>query len=344
VNIKEVSKSFLLVFSISCAAHADLIPGVPGQDVAHMDQYQPGYAGPEDGAVPGGDALPAGDQASLSPAQSPMLPPVASSPYEPNPYEPNPYEPNPYEPAPTNPYEPGYPQNPGYSNQDVKTVYVNRQIVNERLALRQLAGLGSAYRGWEVRSVRVLTRGAQYNRPIVQLVADGRIVASSQAVGGSQVLLIPNMRAVLDNPVRSLQLAVNGSLLIDQIQIEVVNTQNGYPNQPPVYGEQRVDLNISRALYSNDRVDLGQYINLGNYRGRVLRQVLITGRAQFNTSLMSLVVNGFNAGQVQFAGGYSQQQSIRLGGSSVIGYGADSLVLYSQGNMVVDRVTLVFAN
>lgn len=342
MNIKDVSKSFLLVFSISCAAQAYVVPGAPGQDIAHMDQYQPGYAGPEDGATQGGDTLPPGDQASLSPApQSPLAPPVSS-----NPYEPNPYEPNPYEPAPTNPYQPGpgYPQNPGYSNQDVKTVYVNRQVVNERLALRQLAGLGSAYRGWEVRSVRVMTRGAQYNRPIVQLVADGRIIASSQAVGGSQVLLIPNTRAVLDNPVRSLQLSVNGSLLIDQIQIEVANTQNGYPNQPPSYGEQRIDLNISRALYSNDRVDLGQYINLGNYRGRVLRQVLITGRAQFNTSLISLMVNGFNAGQVQFSGGYSQQQSIFLGGSSVIGYGADSLVLYSQGNMVVDRVTLVLAN
>ncbi len=279
-----------------------------------------------------------------------------------NAYDPNPYESNPYEPIHRHD---NYPRPPSYGQSEVKTVYVGRSVTNERLPLLQLAGFSRYDDGAEILSVRANTQPNSSSRTIVQLIADGRIVAQ-QVNPGYQINLVANQRLILGQTIRSLQLVVNGSTIIRDIQIEVLQAgqdngdNNPYPppgyvpgpgpimpppyENPPGYGQQRLDININRATYGNDQVDLSQYIDLGRYQGMTITQVIVSGSSQYEASVVDLLINGFNEGQVQFQGGYQQQQSFWLQDRTVIGQGADSVMLYTRGNMTIGRVTLVLSN
>lgn len=317
-----ISKSVLLVLSTACVAQAYIVPGSPAP--------LPGYQQP----MPGG----------------------SYGPQDQNPYEPNPYE--------LNPYQPGH-GGQGQQGQ-VKTIYIGRSVRNEALQLRQLAGLDSRYNGMEIRSVRANTRPDSPGQTVAQLIADGRVMAQ-QVNPGYQINLFPNQRLILGSTVRSLRLAISGSTYIDQIQIELAPSSGGqypppppppgpgyppppqyppippppqYPPQPPQQ-QQRIDLNVYRSMVGNDSLDIGQYVELSRYRGLAVTDVLITGSAQFQTSFVQLLVNSFNMGQVQFSGGYSQSQNIHLNQRPIIGQGADSLVLYTQGNMTIEHITVM---
>ena len=314
--LSHLVKSVLLVVSITSAANAYLIPGGSAHDQQHPGQYQPGIGGEGEGWVDPGSGL----------------------------------DPN--------PYQPGYPNQPSHSDRDTRSVWVQRQVTNERLDLRALAGLDSWYRGWEVVNVQVNLRGNRVGRNVVQLMADGRIIAT-EVSQGYQVNLTPQNRAILGTTIRSLHLLVNGSVYVDSIQVDLSNSQGspqlplphepppypgnpGYPGQPG-YGQQRVDINIYRNLYGNDRIDLSQFIDLGRYQGMAIEQVIVQGSAGYNSSFLNVIVNGNNMGQAAFTGNYSQQQSIWLSRRPVIGQGAESVVLYSSGQMTVERVTLVLS-
>ncbi len=319
--LSSLAKSFLVVLSISCVAQAYLIPGAPG---AEPVQYQPGYGGGH-----GGD-----NGGWVDPGSG--------------------VDPSPYDP------QPGYPgNNPGYGDHDVRSAWIQRNVTNERLPLRELTGLDSFYRGWEVLSVRANTRPNNAGRTIVQLVADGRIIAT-QYNPGYQINLNPQVRLILGQTVRNLQLVVNGSTYIEDIQVEVLSQQNGLPplpppNEPPPYpgnpgypgqpgnGQQRVDINVYQNISGNDRIDLTRYIDLSRYRGLAIEQVIIQGTANYDTAFINLIINGNNMGQTSFSGSYSQSQSVWLSQRPVIGRGADSIVLYSSGSMTVERVTLVLS-
>lgn len=153
-----------------------------------------------------------------------------------------PLRPGPQPGYPTSPYDPSpYDPQPGYGQHDVRSIWLQRSVTNERLPLRQLAGLTSAYNGWEVISIRAQTRPNSSGRTIVQLVADGRIIAS-QTNPGYEIYLTPKTRAVLGSTVRELQLVVNGSTYIEDIQIDLISNQSGGGDhlipQPPVYPPQ----------------------------------------------------------------------------------------------------------
>jgi hypothetical protein len=329
-----ITTSFLLVVSTACIAQAQIMPG----NAAPL----PGYHEP----MPGGSNGP-GPQ----------------GPQSPNPYDPNPYEPNPYPPQPGQP-----------DLQDVRTVYIGRSVRNETLPLRQLAGLGSQYNGSEIISVTADTRPDSPGQTVVQLVADQRVVAV-QGNPGYQINLFPNTRIILGQTARSLNLVVMGSTQIGTVRITIrragqypqppppppppgQNPPPGTPyppyppypppgqnpppyNPPPQQGVLRVDLNVYRLTNGNDRVDLSQYVDLRRYLGFAVQSVEVTGSAQFQTSFVTLLVNGFDMGQqVQFT--YNPQTlSIFVPQRPVIGQGADSLVLYTQGNMTIQHVTLV---
>lgn len=321
--VKNISKSVLLIISSACVANAYIVPGAPGQLPGYQQPCPPDqYGCPQDG---GGNSGPV-----------------------------------------DNPYQP--PTQPSYGNQ-VKSIYIGRSVQNESLPLRQLAGLDSSYNGFQIVSIRGNTQPNSPGRTLVQLVADGRIIAS-QINPGYQINLFPNSRLVLGQTVRSLQLVVSGSTVIQDLQIEITSGSSyptpptppnyppsyppNYPPQyppqqpypptyPPSYGQQQVDLNVYRSVVGNDRIDLTQYVNLSAYRGYAVQQVIVTGSAQFNVSFVSLMVNGLSMGQIQFDGSYAQTRSINLVQRPIIGQGADSLVLYTQGNMTVQRVTLILS-
>lgn len=250
-----------------------------------------------------------------------------------------------------NPYEPGHP-GAEYSR-EIKSIYIGRSVRNERLPLREMAGLDRSYNGSEIISIQARTQPDSSSRTVVQLVADGRIVAE-QINPGYQINLRPYQHLVLGSNVRSLQLIINGSTIIQEIQIEILRGGNGQPypgpnpgpitpppHNPPGYGDQRLDINMERITYGNDRIDLNQYINLNQYRGMTITQIIVTATPQYQSAFIDLLINSFNQGQLLFNGPYRQQQSVWLQNNLVIGQGADSIVLYTRGNMIVHRVTLL---
>jgi hypothetical protein len=151
-----------------------------------------------------------------------------------------------------------------------------------------------------------------------------------------EIDLYPQSPVVLDQTGSDLRLSINGNVYIDSIDIEV---QSGnYSNIP---GGQ-IDIPVYRSVYGNDRIDLTSLVDLSRYRGLRIQQVVVTGTVQYGSAALSLMINGLNAGNLQFTGGgYSQRQTLWLGNSPMIGNGADSLVLYTSGDMSVEQVSLI---
>ncbi len=258
---------------------------------------------------------------------------------------------NPYEPC-----DPEYPQNPDYpgddngddggyddgdQNSDVKRVYIGRTVRNERLRLRELAGLDSAYNGYEVVTVRGTTRPSSSERTVVQLIADGRVIAS-QTNPGYQIYLRPQIRAELGTVVRSLQLAVSGSTYIEDLEIEVVRRGSGGHSPQPGYGQRRVDIPIFRNTYNYESIHLSQYINLSQYRGLKIKEVIVTGSAQNQNVSVDLLINNYNLGQQIFSA-HRHQHSFRLHDQAVIGQNANDIAFYVRGSMNFEKVTLVLS-
>lgn len=273
----------------------------------------------------------------------------------------NPYDPN-CSQQPGYPGQPGYPNQPGYQDgrTETKKIYIGRSVRDEVLDLRRLAGIGQQHRGMEVVAVRARTRPDSPYTTTVQLLADRRNVAT-QVNPGKRINLIPNQRLVLGSTVRELEMYITGSTFVDEITIELKDRNGGgqnpqppqypgnpgYPGQPqpphypgnPGYSE-NLDLWINRTTYGNDRIDLGSYFNMQQYRGYRIERVIVQAQAQNNVALADLLTNGFNQGTLQFDR-YTQQQSLNLASRPDIGGAASSIMLYTRGNMTVQRVTLV---
>lgn len=203
--------------------------------------------------------------------------------------------------------------------------------MNEQIDLRAYAGLGYNYQGAEIVSVRASVRPSF--RTVAQLVIDGRIVAT-QFEPGYDITLFPNSRIILDQTARSVMLTLSGNLWVDSIDIEV--RSSGYNNPGG-----NIEIPVYRSVFGNDLIDLGALVDLYRYRGLRIQQVIVTASARYGSAAASLVINGFNAGNVQFTGGFSQRQTLWLSGQPMIGSGADSLMLYTSGDMSVEHVTLV---
>lgn len=324
-NIKNLVKVFLLVISVSWAAEAYLTPGPPGGGGTRPAPY-PGNPG---GGHGGGGLVPGQPNNPYPPPRPPSPPPYPNDPYPPYPNDPY--------PSPGYPNDP-YPGQPSYGY-EVKRIYIGRTIFNETLPLRQLAGIGREFSGWEVLSVRARTRPTNSGRTVAQLVSDNRVIAT-QINPGYQIDLIPQYRLVLGETGNTLQLGIGGSTFIDSIEIELRRDGGGYNPPPPGYG-QNIEINIYRSVFGNDRIDLTQYIDMFLYRGRVIEQVIVTATARYNVGFVGLLINSFNMGQAQFSGGYTQVATFRLSQHMVIGQGADSIVLQTQGDMTIEHVTIV---
>jgi len=114
----------------------------------------------------------------------------------------------------------------------------------------------------------------------------------------------------------------------------------GPPAPPPNYGSFSVPVYVNRQMAPNDRVDIGQYINLYQYQGYRLVAVDVAAYANYNTALVNVIINGFQAGPTMNVGPYAQTYRAIPNGPLYIGQGADSIVLYTQGELVVQQVVL----
>lgn len=234
--------------------------------------------------------------------------------------------------------QPGY---PNYGRQEQKVIYLNRRVVNENISLTQLAGIGANYRGYTLDSVVVNLRSTDYNVNVA-LLADGREEDRLYSPQGS-VQLRPRYRAVIGDDIRNLDLQIYGGVtFVDSIVVNLID--NGRPGRPgpgrPLPGRGvDVPVYVSRRLIGNDRLDIGQYVNLNAYRGYRIQEVVIDATPVYNTALLDLLINGFQQGQTLQLDRYNSRQSVRPQ-NAVIGQGADSLVLYTRGDLDVRGITL----
>lgn len=320
---KNSLKVFLLVISVSWAAQAYLVPGPPGGGGGQVGPY-PGN--PDDN---GGGGLVPGQPGRPGHPGRPPRPPGPGDGYPGNPYPGNPY------PGDGYPNDP-YPGQPGYGS-EIKRAYVGRMLINETLPLNNLAGIGYAYKGWEVVSVRATVRPNQ-GRAMAQLISDGRVVAT-QMDAVYEINLVPQFRLFLGDRNNNLQLGINGGLFIESIEIELRRDDGSYNPFPP--NSQNIEINVYRSVFGNDRIDLTQYIDLQRYRGRVVEQILVTATARYNSGFINLLINSFDIGRAHYSGGYPQIATFWINRQLIIGQGADSIVLYTQGDMTVEHVTIV---
>lgn len=223
--------------------------------------------------------------------------------------------------------------------QEQKIIYLSRRVSNETLQLRQLANIGENYRGYTVESVVIDVRRSG-PRAELALLADGRMEQTANSPQGL-VQLRPRFRAVLGEDIRTLQLEVSGNAEIGSITINLIDGDRyDRPDRPDRPGRGiAVPLQVSRRMYGNDRLDLTQYIDMYRYRGYRIEALEIEATPVYNTALMDLIINGFNQGQTLQIDRFGYRQTIRPQ-NAVLGMGADSIVLYTRGDLDIQRVTL----
>ncbi len=115
--------------------------------------------------------------------------------------------------------------------------------------------------------------------------------------------------------------------------------QPPYPQPPYEDSGISVSLNVYTSLSSSDRLDLTQYIDMYRYEGYRIDRIDIDAQAMYQTAFINVIINGFNAGNNLQVDDYNRTVSA-YPNDMVIGQGATSIVLYTQGNMTITGVTL----
>lgn len=267
--------------------------------------------------------------------------------------------PIPYPDRPDYPGQPGFPGHPGFpppppghddfgpgpgrgGRQEQKIVYLNRRIANETLALRQLAGIGENYRGYTVESVNVEVRRSG-PRAELALLVDGRLEESAYSPQG-YVQLRPRFGAVIGEDIRTLQLEVRGQTEVGSITINLIEGDRyDRPERPDRPGRPGmttdIPVSVNRRMFGMDRLDLNQYVDLYRYRGFRIEEIVIDASPAYNNALLDVQINSFNQGPTLQIDRYRTRHVVRPM-NAVIGYGADSIVLASRGDLDIRAVTL----
>lgn len=108
----------------------------------------------------------------------------------------------------------------------------------------------------------------------------------------------------------------------------------------PGYGNVSVPVYVDRYMYSNERIDIGQYVNLYQYRGYRLVAIDFTANARYNTALIDILINGFQVAPTINLNAYRNNFRIFPNQNTYIGYGADSIVIYGSGDLYIGNVVL----
>lgn len=231
MNFIRLSTSALIVLSMGSVASADF--GDIAAAIGNLTNQQcppqlcgPQQRGPSNGGFDNGDRR--GDRGGggrRGPGQGgpgygggghngPGYPQPQPPVYQPPRPQPRPPVYQPPRPQPRPPQQ-------GYWQYDTQRIYVGRAVMNEQFYLRQAAGLDGTYRGWEITSVHARTSPNSPFQTVVQLIADGRVIAT-QMNPGNQINLVPMVPAVLDQNIRTLQMSISGStVIVDSIEIEL---------------------------------------------------------------------------------------------------------------------------
>lgn len=288
---------FLVLISLfTIEAQADVIPGI---------RPIPSYPG------------------SVRPAPRP-------EPGRPLPPRPEPGRPVPPRPVPPRPVPPSpYPPQPSVIT---RTIFIGRNVVNEVLPLRQLAGIGSEFQGYELESVRMNVLGGAYGT-VAELLINNQVEDSLVNPMGS-VYLRPRYSRTIGYDSQSLRLRVAGQLNVDRIDITLRETY-----QPGPGADVSLPIQLQRRMFNGDRVDVSSYVDLWNYQGYRIQAIEIDGQAYYNNGTMiDVLANSFLVGSVMLDP-YSSSVLYPTN-SLVIGRNADSLVLIARGDALIRSVTL----
>jgi hypothetical protein len=234
---------------------------------------------------------------------------------------------------------------PGVGERTVqKVVYMNRAVRNERFSLNDLLS-PLDQRELDGAELELVTIDAyeQNRRGALSLVINGLAEDRQDNVYG-QTVLRPNRPVRLDRHVR-VDIEAQGRLQINSIVIQARVRGGGHGPGPgpgpghPGNGQFQVNLPVNRAIM-NERLFLLRDMNLGQYQGAAVVDVIVQARALNPQQLatIALLVNGQVIGGMNpdFA---SRPYAIRLTGARTIGRDLQTLQL-DASQVIIENITV----
>jgi hypothetical protein len=244
---------------------------------------------------------------------------------------------------PYDPYRPERPERPvrpGVEQSLPKMALIMRSVRNERLALRQLAGIGREYLGSRVESVHVYLRPVRNSSARLELELNRRIEDSRFVQNDTFVELRPRSWNNEINERDTVQLEVIGEVYIDRVIVNLRTRGYNQPN-PPHYGNEiTVPLNLPFYYPPMGRLDLTPYIDIYRYRGMVLVGVEVTASARYNAATVEVVINSFHQGTVSLSR-FQTTQVVYPRQGFVLGESLGNLMLEPRGDASVLGVRLI---
>jgi hypothetical protein len=212
-------------------------------------------------------------------------------------------------------------------------------VQNEVLSLNRIVGLSEfSDRGSEIDSVEVNLRGLN-RRLELELLADGWSVAR-ETYPSYSVILRPTRPLEMGYNLRNLGLRVLGLAEINTVVVNLRRGGNRYPDYPSNPREQVVERSVYRTIYGGGRLDLGYELNLFQYRGYRISSITIDGQSVYRGGASAeVLINSFRQGTI-FLGDYGTPQTLYLNQQIEIGRGADSIVLYVNRDVRINRVSV----
>ncbi|MFN7825804.1 MAG: hypothetical protein ACK5P6_10640 [Pseudobdellovibrionaceae bacterium] len=249
-------------------------------------------------------------------------------------------DPSPYDPV--RPEDPRYPERPGRPDPgygvERRSGWVNRLVRNEVLSLNHIVGLSEfSDRGSEVESVEVSIYGSN-RRFEAELLADGWSVAREN-FPSSVLILRPIQRLEIGHNLRRLELRVRGAAQIGTVVVSL-RRGGGYPDYPSHPRDQVVERSIYQTVYGGGRLDLSSALNLYQYRGYRITSITVDGQSLYRGGASAeVLINSFRQGTI-FLGDYGTPQTLHLNQRLEIGRGADSIVLYVNRDVRINRISV----
>jgi hypothetical protein len=247
---------------------------------------------------------------------------------------------------PYDPYRPERPERPvrpGYEQSIQKMALIMRSVRNERLPLRQLAGIGREHLGDRVESVQVYMRPVRNSSARLELELNRRVEDSRFVQNETFVELRPRSWDNQINERDTVQLEVIGEVYIDRVIVNLRSRGSYQPNppNPPHYGNEiTVPLQIPSYFPPVGRLDLTPYIDIYRYRGMVLVGVEVTAAARFNAAALEVVINSFHQGTISLSR-YQTTQVVYPRQAFILGESLGNLMLEPRGDTSVLSVRLI---
>jgi hypothetical protein len=247
------------------------------------------------------------------------------------------------------PFEPGRGIEPGRGNEpgrvvrpgvtiirksnaatEERIVYLDRYYRNQYIDLDFLFNLDPVMdRDLEVIAVEVQARSGN-NRSELTLTADNRIQARQPAYINSY--LDPEDTLIVGRTYDRLMLHISDKLYVESITLHVSRSSN-----PPPKNGFDVERTINQSFRGRNAIDLYSAMNLSRYRGYKIAAVFVQGYSLARTAQANLSINSFEQGAINLDA-TRRVLPIRPRQLLEIGRGADSVLLHTSGDLVVERI------